>query len=183
MIAAWDAAVVQSLYGLRSPLGIDFFSLVTNFAGAIIFIGVFVGALIVIERSDRWPYGVGMIVPLCTGLAISEMIRNIVQRARPPVSLHALYEIGYSFPSNHATIAVALYGFLIYAIWKCSPGPIWMRRDALIALCMIVIVLVGFSRIYLGVHYPSDIIAGYIAGFIAALFGARVARTLMRFTG
>ncbi|WP_276205158.1 phosphatase PAP2 family protein [Bacillus sp. MUM 13] len=70
----------------------------------------------------------------------------------------------YSFPSGHATMAMALYGSLTFLLWrniKTLKG-----RIILVSISSIMVVTIGISRIYLGVHYPSDIIAGYfISGF------------------
>ena len=76
-------------------------------------------------------------------------------------SHHAVVEDGWSFPNGHATAAVALYGFLIYATWKFAPAP-W--RMPLTLLFSAIILLVGFSRAYLGVHYASDVIGGFAVG-------------------
>lgn len=88
------------------------------------------------------------------------ILKEIFQRARP--DLHRLIEIGgYSFPSGHAMNAFTVYGILTFLLWR----HIFIRtgRILLIIFSVIMIAAIGVSRIYLGVHYPSDIIGGYSA--------------------
>ncbi|RFU69711.1 PAP2 family protein [Peribacillus saganii] len=91
-------------------------------------------------------------------------LKLLFHRARP--DLHRLAEASnYSFPSGHATMAFALYGVLTFILWRhISTG---LKRTILITLSVFMILMIGISRIYLGVHYPSDIIAGY---FISAFW-------------
>ena len=88
------------------------------------------------------------------------LLKEIFQRARP--DLHRLIEIGgYSFPSGHAMNAFTVYGILTFLLWR----HIFNRsgRTMLLLFSSIFIIMIGVSRIYLGVHYPSDIIGGYFA--------------------
>lgn len=91
---------------------------------------------------------------------LNHLLKGFFQRARP--DLHRLIDIsGYSFPSGHAMNAFTVYGILTFLLWRHifnRPGR-WM----LILFSAIMIFAIGISRIYLGVHYPSDIIGGYLA--------------------
>ncbi|MFB3162585.1 phosphatase PAP2 family protein [Neobacillus sp. 179-J 1A1 HS] len=98
---------------------------------------------------------------------LNTLLKEIFQRARP--DLHRLIEIGgYSFPSGHAMNAFTVYGILTFLLWR----HIFNRggRILLILFSSFFIIMIGVSRIYLGVHYPSDIIGGYFAsGFWLAV--------------
>lgn len=88
-------------------------------------------------------------------------IKHIFERARPDT--HRLIEIGgYSFPSGHATNAICIYGVLTFVLWSHIPSRI--GRYFLLSFSSFIILAIGVSRIYLGVHYPSDILAGYFVG-------------------
>ncbi|MGF7045606.1 undecaprenyl-diphosphatase [Paenibacillus sp. DS2015] len=88
------------------------------------------------------------------------MLKNIFRRARP--DLHRLIEIeGYSFPSGHSMVAFSFYGILTYLLWRHTRPRIARIILLISSACMIL--LIGVSRIYLGVHYPSDVIGGYLA--------------------
>jgi undecaprenyl-diphosphatase len=90
----------------------------------------------------------------------------LFHRPRP---LYAVFqETDFSFPSGHATIAVAFYGYLAYILVKSlrkrSGWPISL-------IAFLIIVLIGFSRLYLGVHYVSDVLAGYLVGTVFLIAG------------
>ncbi|PZR64419.1 MAG: acid phosphatase [Chloroflexi bacterium] len=110
-----------------------------------------------------------------SALLASGLIKNIVARARPDV-IHALAAVrGFSFPSGHATLSATLYGVVAVLIWR-TRWPLRLRVAAITALGVLV-VLVGLSRIYLGVHYPSDVLAGWLLGTaMVSLFTAASAR-------
>jgi undecaprenyl-diphosphatase len=92
---------------------------------------------------------------------LNHLLKQFFQRARP--DLHRLIEIGgFSFPSGHAMNALTVYGMISFLLWRHIPTQ-W-GRSLLIVFSTMMIMMIGTSRIYLGVHYPSDIIAGYFAG-------------------
>lgn len=88
------------------------------------------------------------------------IIKNWMHRQRP--NTHRLIEIsGFSFPSGHSMAAFALYGTLTYLLWRHIPA--LAGRIAMIVIGVALTLLIGISRIYLGVHYPSDVFGGYLA--------------------
>lgn len=89
------------------------------------------------------------------------LLKNFFDKSRPSEALYL--ESSSAFPSGHATIAIALYGFLFYVIWKHDKHHL---KNPFIILLGILILLIGLSRLYLGVHYLSDVLAGYMLGFI-----------------
>ena len=100
---------------------------------------------------------------------------DAVGRPRPPG--FSADELGYSFPSGHTLNSTTTYGLLALIAWR-SQRPLLERRVA-IAIGVMVPILVGLSRIALGVHYPSDVLGGWLAGVAFVALGAM----LIRWTG
>ena len=93
---------------------------------------------------------------------INYTLKQIVQRPRPE-EYRIINESGYSFPSGHSMVSMAFYGLLIYWIIKNVKNKFY--KYTLIILLGMLIILIGTSRIYLGVHYTSDVIAGFLIAF------------------
>lgn len=92
--------------------------------------------------------------------ALNVLLKMTFQRERP--TFHRLVpESGFSFPSGHSMGAFSLYGILAFLVWKHIPA--WWGRAVLILASCALILAIGISRIYLGVHYPSDVLGGYLA--------------------
>ena len=89
-------------------------------------------------------------------------VKNLICRSRPNI-LQLMEVTGYSFPSGHSMASMSFYGFAIYLCCRFYKGK---YKDSLIILLAILIVLIGFSRIYLGVHYTSDVTGGFAFGLL-----------------
>jgi len=90
---------------------------------------------------------------------LNQILKHIIQRPRP-TEYRIIDESGYSFPSGHSMVSAAFYGFLIYLIYKNVKNK--YLKWGLITLLSLLIILIGTSRIYLGVHYTSDVLAGFL---------------------
>ena len=89
---------------------------------------------------------------------LNQVCKFIVQRPRPE-GFRLIAESGYSFPSGHSMVAMAFYGLLAWMAWRYERDPL-VRRVSVVGFGLVV-ALVGISRVYLGVHYASDVIAGF----------------------
>ena len=122
------------------------------------------------------------ILPLLVSVGGSSItvyiLKNIFDRARPIGGLYT--EFTSSFPSYHATAAMALYGFILYTIWKFDKHYL---KNLLVIFLIALIILVGVSRLYLGVHYFSDVLVGYFIGFIWLLLSIKLHKRILRFFG
>lgn len=90
---------------------------------------------------------------------LNTILKNIFVRPRP-MGYRLIEETGYSFPSGHSMASMAFYGLLIYLIYKNVKNK--YLKWTLILVLSVLIILIGFSRIYLGVHYTSDVLGGFL---------------------
>lgn len=126
------------------------------------------------------PWRHGLIGAVTIGLASLgvEAVKAFVARARPDALQPIIVEHGFSFPSGHATLSMTSYGVLAVLIGRSRlPG---RARGALIAALGVLIVLIGVSRIWLGVHFPTDVLAGWTAGWVIVVVFARLTRGVSR---
>lgn len=96
------------------------------------------------------------------GLLLVLLLKNFFERARPPYPL-LNPEVGFSFPSGHATFSFVFYGALAYLVW-ISTFPKYLRI-VMMAFLILLSFIIGISRIYLRVHFPSDVVAGFALGY------------------
>jgi undecaprenyl-diphosphatase len=98
------------------------------------------------------------------GLALAPLLKLVVERPRPALSEHVVAVNSWSYPSGHSLNSMVVLGLLTVLAVRERPGR--ARRALPAALGAFLIVLVGFSRVYLGVHYPSDVLAGWLIGIL-----------------
>jgi len=108
------------------------------------------------KRLSIWVFS----VVVFSGGIIPQILKYIVARPRPEYGLYT--RGGYSFPSGHATGATVFYGMLIILALMCLKKS--RQRGIFVSIAATLIILIGWSRIYLGVHYTSDVIAGIFLG-------------------
>ncbi len=179
-VISFDHATEQFFDLHRIPALTTFFTWFTNLGDARIIIILGLSMAIVLMRHHRSAYMAGLAVSIFGSVGFSYLLKLIVARGRPMPSLAAIDAPGYSFPSMHAACSMAMYGFLAYMIYKLLQ-PLH-HRAPLVAATAIIILLIGFSRLYLGVHYPSDVAAGFVIGGFFLWLGTAVAMRLERQT-
>jgi undecaprenyl-diphosphatase len=101
-----------------------------------------------------------LVVSTAGSILLTTVLKAVFERARPELFDSGYQASFYSFPSGHATVAVGFYGMLTLILAYRLKG---IARWAVAALGVLVVLLIGFSRLYLGVHYPTDVLAGYLA--------------------
>ena len=124
-------------------------------------------------------YAFLVVVAVTGGWILSPILKALFGRDRPQVVEWRVPHAGQaSFPSGHAMMAMVLYAVLAYVIHRIS-NRAWVSIVA-ITLAAILVTLIGITRVYLGVHYPSDVLAGYAVGFAWAMFCAAGVEMLKR---
>jgi membrane-associated phospholipid phosphatase len=178
-LASWDVSFALWLSGERSGAGLDLFR-------AVSFLGSPRVALVLAIAISVWLYRRGMVVdavllPLVLGGAelLNWILKLAFHRERPEVAF--VHLDSYSFPSGHAMNSTAVYGALMYLALSRFGSTV---RLGLAAAMATFVALVCFSRLYLGVHYLSDVLAGFAAGIfwlsisiaVLTIYGDRITR-------
>ena len=169
-LAAIDAQITDYIISFRTPERTEFFVWLTHVGdvyGYLIIGGIFIFMSAVVFKSWKYIAQIGIVLILAT--LSNMMLKRFIDRARPDIE-HLVSVETLSYPSGHAMSAMAFYGFLIYLLYRFKMN--LFLKVAAILFFTLLIFNIGISRIYLGVHFPSDVIAGFIAGFIWVVFCA-----------
>lgn len=156
-----DRFVYEMTQILRCSIMTEFFKL-CSFLGGTYFYVVTI-ALLVLLKSRRDIY-TGIHLLIIQG--INRLIKFIVKRPRPDKIYHMIVETNYSFPSGHSMSAMAGYGLWIIELYHSQ----WRYKKVGMICLTVMIFLIGLSRIYLGVHYFSDVIGGFLLSLSYILF-------------
>jgi len=166
-ITRLDGQVAQFLYANRDPSLIALFTTITVLGTwqVATLITIIIPLLLWFRRKRLYllPF-LGTVVGSALFNLISKMV---IQRPRPALSYYI--ESSFSFPSGHASIAIALYGFIIYVLFQEVRRP-WVKAGIILA-GLALILLIGLSRLYFGVHYVSDVLGGYLSGTLFLIPG------------
>ena len=135
-------------------------------------------AVVVVLALAGWrAYAVVLGAAALTSHLLNQLLKGLIARPRPPMAPEELAALGvdsFAFPSGHVQSYTIFYGFLAYAVWQEATRP-WLRRLGAAAM-LAMVVLVGISRIYLGVHWASDVLGGYCIGVLWLLLWTRALR-------
>jgi undecaprenyl-diphosphatase len=118
------------------------------------------GAVLVFYLKGWRLSAVLLIVSTAGGVFLTTVLKAVFRRARPELFDSGYTAPFYSFPSGHATVAVGFYGALTLILAYRLRG---LARRAVVSGGVLLVLLIGFSRLYLGVHYPTDVLAGFLA--------------------
>ena len=164
-----EAVRAPGLHDLLSPLRaiteLGSTGAVTVVALLTLLVGVLIG-----------PWLHGLIGAIAIGLASAgnQALKAVIARARPDLLDPLVDERGFSFPSGHSLLGMVAWGILAVLVMR-SRLPLNVRRGV-VAVLAVLILLIGLSRVWLGVHYPTDVLAGWTAGAVIVLLYARLTR-------
>lgn len=164
-ITNFDNAVYSFIAKFISETLTDIALIITTLGSAYVILPVCLILIIIFWKKIE---GLAISINLIISFLANQILKRIVARPRP-TEYRIVEELGYSFPSGHSMVSMAFYGLLIYLIYRKVKNPYikWLSCT----LLTILIFLIGLSRIYLGVHYASDVIAGFcISAAYLALF-------------
>ncbi len=175
LVLAFDTWFENIIVSIRTPQLSQIFNLITHLGNASV-VGsvVALSSIFLVISRKYWTYLAGFFITLSGSVITGYLLKMLIDRPRPGGIIPLITETSGSFPSGHSTISVALYGYLAYLLYVLFPS----KRPLILAGVLLLIALIGFSRLYLGVHFPTDVISGYILGSIWLIVGVEVVRRM-----
>ena len=166
-IVAADARINNFLLLFRSDYYIKIFSAITLFGRSYTIVSLLIILSLLFWLWQKKSYIIPILITLGGASLLSFLSKLAFHRARPPFPVYL--EDSFAFPSGHATIAMATYGFVTYFLLRNTKK--LFSKILILLLGLLIIFLIGLSRLYLGVHYLSDVLAGYLLGALWLVFG------------
>lgn len=156
----FDTVIREWVYARRSPA-------LNRVVVAITYLGNWqtvslIGIFLLMVKSTRRNMGIPFVIISLSSTGVYKIVKEIFQRPRPELAVRIIEQGGYSFPSGHSMNGIVCFGILIYLIRRyCQNRKL---ANALTVLLGLLIAAIGCSRIYVGVHFPTDIIGGWSLG-------------------
>ena len=168
-----DNSVYNFIISFRCNFLDNYFKLITKL-GNFTYIIIVLGICVLFIRNKN-------VVYLCLSMSLSVIfnyiIKHIIKRDRPNV-LRLISQGGYSYPSGHTMISLCCYGYLFYYVYKYVKNK--YLRISLLVLLSLIIISIPISRIYVGVHYFSDIVGGLLLGGVILFIVIRYGKYIIR---
>ena len=174
----FDDAVRMTVHGVASPRATTLLHAITQLGSPLFLLPMTLVASLIFLRRRRIRGAILLTATMVGVSLLNWILKSVFQRPRPLPFFGLTVPASYSFPSGHSLAAFCFYGALAALVTARLRSTFW---SALVwAGAVVIIVAVGFSRLYLGLHYPSDIIGGYATGFVWVLTVASADRMFRR---
>lgn len=144
---------IINLFKYKNNLLTNFMKIITLFGSVYVIVPCCIILLFALKNKKN---KILMTSNLVIITLLNQLLKRVFRRLRPINGI--ISESGYSFPSGHSMVSMAFYGFLIYLLYKSN----FKYKNIFIGLLIVLILLIGISRIYLGVHYPTDVFGGFL---------------------
>jgi undecaprenyl-diphosphatase len=158
----WDLGILDSFRAHRTPFQDEVMLFFTTLGNWQVVAWGMICMVLFLSIRKQWYRIAAILVSVIGGGAFVMTMKAVVQRPRPPLALALTQELSLSFPSGHSFVAFSFYGLLTYFLFRSLRGAV-VRTIALLAGTG-VIIGIGASRVYLGVHWPSDVLASFASG-------------------
>ncbi len=159
-IIAADIRIADLIAVFRTDALTNVFTWITMLGKSQVIIGFIAISVVILWLWRKNYYILALLIAVAGGETFTYLGKLAFQRPRPELAVYA--EHSFSFPSGHATIAVAFYGFVGYLIIRFVQS--WNKKVNILFAAIFLIIAIGFSRLYLGEHYISDVWSGYLVG-------------------
>jgi membrane-associated phospholipid phosphatase len=158
-----DHLIVRWLEAHGTEGGEKFFG-VMSWIGSQVMNGIVIIGVSWLALRRDWFRAVALTLAVVGGTALNDLLKTIFHRGRPETAIEFIKHESWSFPSGHSMNSLIGFGFVAYLFLERTSDR--RARTAIVVATLILVGLVGFSRLYLGVHYLSDVIAGFLAGAV-----------------
>jgi membrane-associated phospholipid phosphatase len=164
-LTQFDIALLEWFHAHSTATGVEVFSAISSLGSALVMtaLALLVATIFAVRRS--WVLFFGWVAAFGGVGVLDTLLKHLIRRPRPIYATAVLHGYSFSFPSGHAMASLVAYGLLAYllvAFWLRG----WWIRVAVISAAALLILTIGLSRLYLGVHYFSDVVGGYAAGVL-----------------
>ena len=177
-LTLFDVTLLNWVHVRTTPAGYAIAGAISLLGSPVTLTMLALGVGLVLAARREWILLAGWLAAFAGGGLLDVVLKLVIRRPRPPYAAAFLPHFSWSFPSGHALASLIGYGMLAYVLTL-----LWIHRrgaQIAVALCAAVLILaIGLSRLYLGVHYFSDVVGGYTAGVLwlsACISGVEVAR-------
>lgn len=170
----FDEIIMEYVHNKTTTLGISIMTKIT-YLGSVYFLLPVGGLIFILMVKKKNLEGIRLLVLSTIGsYGLNSMLKKIFIRARP-LKYFLIEQEGYSFPSGHAMVSMSFYTTMTYLLVKNMSNQ--NAKKILWIINFIIVTSIGFSRIYLGVHWPTDILVGYLLGYIFYYSSTRIVKT------
>jgi membrane-associated phospholipid phosphatase len=159
---SFDRSLLLWIHQFANPQLDGVMLFITSLGDPGMVITVFISTIVWLGMKRRYSDGIRFLIVCVGGVLINQVMKLFFAKPRPELWTRLISETSFSFPSSHAVGSMVVYGFIGYILAR--EFPIYQRY--IYTAASILIIAIGFSRLYLGVHYPTDIIAGYGVGIL-----------------
>ena len=161
-----DSAITLWLQHHSTEWGETLFSVVSLFGSVILYAVAIAAVIFYLVRRDRLRAATVAVASVSV-IILNNALKLIFHRGRPEYASEFIHRQSWSFPSGHAMDSLVVYGILTCLLLETPFGARWRRT--ITAVAAVLVLLVGYSRVYLGVHYTSDVIGGWLAGGVCLI--------------
>lgn len=159
-ISVLDNYIYNIIKGFISPKMTPIVKFITEFGNYTVMIPVII--LFYLFNKDK-SFNRYFTINLVAIFTSNFIVKNIIRRDRP-IDINLIIENGFSFPSGHSMVSFAFYGFIIYYVYCSHLSK--LEKTIIISILTLLVLMIGLSRIYLGVHYASDVIGGFVLALV-----------------
>lgn len=175
-----ELLIINTVQSILKDMPLEIAKFITYFGHEQNWLIVVISAIIVLLACRKFKETILYIIAIHCSTFLYSFVKDIIARPRPPIEMRLIEVTNTSYPSGHSATSMVTYGLLIYFVCKYVKNKI--LRNILVALLSTLILLVGFSRVWVGVHFPTDVLGGFSIGICIICIFAIINEIKLPFT-